>query len=174
MGGDMIALAFHCLFGILILIIVETGVCYIFSRARSKRSNSPNQNLDALIEVKDLHKVYFNTCCKSKESTKDALQKTSFHVMEHECFSLLGENGAGKSTCFKILTNAIRKSSGTVRLLGLDADSNTSKISKEMGYCPQDSVLFDLLTVEEHLYFYARLRCLTNRKAHIDALIETL
>jgi ATP-binding cassette subfamily A (ABC1) protein 1 len=130
--------------------------------------------MNALIEVEDLNKVYSAACCKRKNRPKDALEKTSFYVTEHECFSLLGENGAGKSTSFKILTNEIRKSGGTVRLLGLDADSNNSVISKEMGYCPQDSVLFDLLTVEEHLYFYARLRCLTGRKAHIDALIETL
>lgn len=43
-----------------------------------------------------------------------------------------------------------------------------------MGYCPQDDVLFDLLTVEEHLYFYARLRCLEYYQEHIDALLETL
>ena len=43
-----------------------------------------------------------------------------------------------------------------------------------MGYCPQDGVLFDTLTVEEHLDFYARLRCLSNRKAHIESLISTL
>lgn len=35
-------------------------------------------------------------------------------------------------------------------------------------------MLFDLLSVEEHLYFYATLRCLENKKKHIDALIETL
>ena len=43
-----------------------------------------------------------------------------------------------------------------------------------MGYCPQDDILFDLLTVEEHLDLYARIRCLANRQQHIEALIETL
>ena len=87
---------------------------------------------------------------------------------------MLGENGAGKTTCFKILTQEEAPSGGQVNLLEADAESSYSLISKQMGYCPQDDVLFDLLTVEEHLNFYARLRCLENRKEHIDALIETL
>lgn len=47
-------------------------------------------------------------------------------------------------------------------------------IAREMGYCPQDDVLFDLLTVEEHLNFYASLRGLANRRQHVDELITTL
>ena len=81
---------------------------------------------------------------------KEALEDTSFNVKEHECYSLLGENGAGKSTTFKILTRDVRQTEGSVYLL-----DDQSLVEKEMGYCPQDDVLFDLLTVQEHLYFYA-------------------
>ena len=72
------------------------------------------------------------------------------------------------------MTREVSRTGGDVELLGIDAERNKTKISKEMGYCPQDDVLFDLLTVEEHLDFYASLRCLQNRKEHIDALIMTL
>ena len=124
----MIALAVHCIVGILIIIIVETGLCLICSRSRARRLNKPKE-IDGkmyLIEVEDLRKVYSRTCCKGKDAPKDALEKTSFHVTEHECFSLLGENGAGKSTSFKILTKEIRQSGGSVKLLGLDADRYNS------------------------------------------------
>ena len=72
-----------------------------------------------MIEVTDLKKVYSSgvKCCgKKKEGTEptDALTGTNFHVVEHECFSLLGENGAGKSTSFKILTNEENPTSGEV------------------------------------------------------------
>jgi ABC-type glutathione transport system ATPase component len=149
MGGDMVALVFHCIIGILIIIIVETGLCFICSRSRARRNAKPKEidGKKSLIEVEDLRKVYSRTCFKKKDAPKNALEKTSFHVTEHECFSLLGENGAGKSTSFKILTKEIRQSGGIVNLLGLDADRYNSKISKELGYCPQDDVLFDLLTV---------------------------
>ena len=48
-------------------------------------------------------------------------------------------------------------------MLGKEVGQNPALIAKELGYCPQDDVLFDLLTVEEHLNYYARLRCLENR-----------
>ena len=72
-----------------------------------------------MIEVTDLQKIYSSQtkCCSGKENGRnaaDALIKTSFDVAEHECFSLLGENGAGKSTCFKILTREERRTNGDV------------------------------------------------------------
>ena len=60
--------------------------------------------------------------------------KTSFNVAEHECYSLLGENGAGKTTCFKVLTKEVSRTSGSVELLGLDVERRL--VSNEMGYCP--------------------------------------
>ena len=91
---------------------------------------------------------------------------------EHECFSLLGENGAGKTTCFKVLTREVQPTSGQVKML--HSDVSDWRVASQLGYCPQEDVLFDLLTVEEHLHFYARLRCVANRAEHVDALIETL
>lgn len=175
MGGDMVALAGHFFVGMLIVLIMESGLSAI-CKGRKRRKNSnmikPNDiEVDAkwheksLIKVTDLHKVY---------DKNDALISTNFHVFEHECFSLLGENGAGKSTSFKILTREENPTSGYVKLLGRDVETNQARISKDMGYCPQDDVLFDLLTVEEHLHFYARLRCLQDRAEHIEALIKTL
>ena len=119
-----------------------------------------------MIEVAGLSKSY--------GSKTDALVSTSFSVEENECYSLLGENGAGKTTTFKILTREEDKSGGLVQLLNLDADKFRTKISKEMGYCPQDDILFDLLTVEEHIEFYAKLRCLDQYEAHVDSLIISL
>lgn len=165
MGGDIAALGAHCVIGILFLIIVETGICLVCCRVRRSSDKGQSSDDKNLIDVRDLHKVYNPGWCKKIQTdSTNALDKTSFHVTEHECFSLLGENGAGKSTTFKILTGDEHQSRGSVRLLGNDADRARSLVAKEMGYCPQDDVLFDLLTVEEHLYFYARLRCLANRK----------
>jgi len=177
-GGDLFALGFHCAFFFVLLIILETGICWCRCRAQKARANSAGQASHSknLIEVRDLKKVYTQTkCCKRRSAAStDALVKTNFHVAEHECFSLLGENGAGKSTSFKVLTNEVRSTEGVVELLGLEVEQNQAQIAPEMGYCPQEDVLFDLMTVEEHMYFYARLRCLVNAKEHIEALMETL
>ena len=57
-------------------------------------------------------------------------------MLENECFSLLGENGAGKSTSFKVLTQEIRASQGEVLMLGREVGQNAALIAKELGYCP--------------------------------------
>ena len=93
---------------------------------------------------------------------------------KEECFAILGVNGAGKSTCFKVLTNEIVMTNGQVEILGYDIEMNRSIIAKHMGYCPQADALFDLMTVEEHLLFYGRMRCLDRVYDHVNALIDGL
>lgn len=73
-----------------------------------------------LIKVTNLQKTYAmpgcRCCCAKRRDSEDtnALVSTDFHVVEHECFSLLGENGAGKSTSFKILTQEVDRTGGDV------------------------------------------------------------
>lgn len=75
-----------------------------------------------------------------------------------ECFALLGVNGAGKTTTFKSLTNGIVPTSGTIMINGQDTRKSFDQIRKMIGYCPQYDCVFDLLTVEEHLEYYARIK----------------
>ncbi|XP_003785023.1 ATP-binding cassette sub-family A member 12 [Otolemur garnettii] len=87
-----------------------------------------------------------------------AVNNISIGIPAGECFGLLGVNGAGKTTIFKMLTGDIIPSSGNILIrnntgsLG-HVDSHSSLV----GYCPQEDALDDLVTVEEHLYFYARV-----------------
>ena len=82
----------------------------------------------------------------------------SFGVENGVCFGLAGINGAGKSTIFKILTNRYLPSSGSVYLKGSDLTANPNLISTHTAYCPQDDALFEDMTVDQHLDFYARVR----------------
>ncbi|XP_028924307.2 ATP-binding cassette sub-family A member 12 [Ornithorhynchus anatinus] len=87
-----------------------------------------------------------------------AVNNISLGIPAGECFGLLGVNGAGKTTIFKMLTGDIIASSGKILIrnqagsLG-HVDTHCSLV----GYCPQEDALDDLVTVEEHLYFYARI-----------------
>lgn len=87
-----------------------------------------------------------------------AVERASFGLDYGECFALLGVNGAGKSTTFKALTGEIVPTSGSIEICGLDVHSDFEKVRKMIGYCPQYDAIFDLMTVEEHLEFYARLK----------------
>ncbi|NXG49382.1 ABCA1 protein, partial [Psilopogon haemacephalus] len=63
-----------------------------------------------------------------------------------------------------ILTGLFPPTSGTAFILGKDIRSELSAIRQNLGVCPQHNVLFDLLTVEEHIWFYARLKGLPEKK----------
>ena len=99
-----------------------------------------------------------------------AVEKTSFGLDYGECFALLGVNGAGKSTTFKSLTGGINPTSGEISICGMDVEKDFGKIRKLIGYCPQYDAIFELMTVEEHLYYYAKIKGI--RKDIIPALVE--
>ena len=75
-----------------------------------------------------------------------------------KCFGLLGVNGAGKTTTFRMLTGDTQVTSGCAYVKGMSILTDMKQISRCIGYCPQFDALTDLLTGEEHLAFYARLR----------------
>jgi ABC-type multidrug transport system ATPase subunit len=100
-----------------------------------------------------------------------AVEDTSFGLQAGECMALLGVNGAGKSTCFKSLTNEVKRTSGDVRVRGFDIESDFKKASKHIGYCPQHDALFGQMSVDEHLFFYARLRGLKEPIPSINRLV---
>ena len=84
---------------------------------------------DAL-SIQKLRKVYANGVI--------AIDDLSLRIEEGDFFALLGPNGAGKSTAIGIISSLIRKTSGTVRILGLDIDSDFSKARKLIGFVPQE------------------------------------
>ena len=86
-----------------------------------------------------------------------AVHDVSFAVRNGEVFALLGVNGAGKSTTFKMLTNDIEPTRGEVFIQG-ESVSRSTRISNTVGYCPQTNILFENLTVDEHLLIYSAVK----------------
>lgn len=87
-----------------------------------------------------------------------AVERISFGIDYGECFALLGVNGAGKSTTFKCLTGDAAPTSGSVSIAGLDIQTQFEEARKLIGYCPQKDAIWPLMTVEEHVYFFAKLK----------------
>lgn len=83
------------------------------------------------------------------------MQKFDFRA---ECFGLLGNNGAGKTSIFKMLTGEERISSGEAYFNGLNLKYDMQKIYKLIGYCPQFDALLDNLTAREILEIFALIR----------------
>src|SRR5579862_9591813 len=75
-----------------------------------------------------------------------------------EVFGFLGPNGAGKSTTMRLLLDLIRPSSGSARVLGLDAARESVEIRRRVGFLPGDLALYPKLTGRVVLEYLARLR----------------
>lgn len=84
-----------------------------------------------------------------------AVDGVSSSVDESETFGLLGPNGAGKTTLMEILCGLRRYDSGRVRVNGSDLAKDSRKVRSMIGFCPQETLLYDLLNVREDLAFSA-------------------
>ena len=72
--------------------------------------------------------------------------------------ALLGHNGAGKTTTISMLTGLYTPTGGRALINGLSVVEDIDLIRTNLGICPQHNVLFDRLTVREHLYFFSLLK----------------
>ncbi|XP_037883728.1 phospholipid-transporting ATPase ABCA1 isoform X1 [Glossina fuscipes] len=101
------------------------------------------------IEVKNLKKVF---------GPKLAVNGLSVNMYEDDITVLLGHNGAGKTTTISMLTGMLPPSSGTAIINGSDITTDLDGARMSLGVCPQHNVLFDNLTVADHLKFFSRLK----------------
>ena len=91
---------------------------------------------------------------KSYNSIK-ALDNVSFDVSEGELFGIIGPDGAGKTTLFRLLTTLILPDSGSAVIEGLDVVKDYAAVRNIIGYMPGKFSLYQDLTVEENLNFFA-------------------
>lgn len=87
--------------------------------------------------------------------TTRALDQVSLSVTAGELFGLVGPDGAGKSTLFRILVSLIEPASGTVQVLGIDPVRDLWALRRQVGYMPGRFALYADLTVQENLEFFA-------------------
>jgi ABC-type multidrug transport system ATPase subunit len=85
----------------------------------------------------------------------EALKNVSFEVGQGEIFGLIGPDGAGKTSLFRILTTLLLADSGTATVDGLDVVRDYKQIRNRVGYMPGRFSLYQDLTVEENLNFFA-------------------
>ncbi|KAL4429304.1 hypothetical protein ABPG74_002290 [Tetrahymena malaccensis] len=103
--------------------------------------------------IKGLVKI-FNT----NGAQKRAVDNLSLEMYNSQVFSFLGHNGAGKTTTISMITGLLNPTQGEIKVKGLDVRSQMTDIRKIMGVCPQHDILFDDLTVKEHLELFSNLK----------------
>uniref|UniRef100_A0A671VJX8 P-type phospholipid transporter n=1 Tax=Sparus aurata TaxID=8175 RepID=A0A671VJX8_SPAAU len=124
-------------------------------------------NLTLGVSIRNLVKIY-------KKGAKLAVNHLNMKFYEGQITSFLGHNGAGKTTTISVLTGLFPPTSGTVYIKGMDIRHDMDIIRRTLGVCPQHNVLFDILTVEEHVWFYGCLKGLSEAevKAELDTLLD--
>ncbi|HZJ58401.1 MAG TPA: ABC transporter ATP-binding protein [Clostridia bacterium] len=88
---------------------------------------------------------------------KMALRGISFNVEDGEIFGFLGPNGAGKTTTLRILTGQLKADSGKARIMELDATGGTREIHSRIGVVPEETNLYERLTIGQNLDLFCRL-----------------
>ncbi|KAJ9596524.1 hypothetical protein L9F63_012466, partial [Diploptera punctata] len=128
---------------------------------------SEPKNLPAGIQIKNLTKEF---------KKKMAVRNMYLNMYEGHITVLLGHNGAGKTTTMSMLTGMITPTSGTALVGGYDIRTEIQKVRESIGYCPQHNILFEELTVREHLYFFSKLKGLKGNslETEIRKYIRTL
>lgn len=106
--------------------------------------------MDLAVSIRNLHKTYDNGL--------SALKGIDLDVAQGDFFALLGPNGAGKSTIIGILCSLVRKTSGNVKIFGLDIDTHFAEARKNIGVVPQEfnfsqfEKVFDIITTQAGYY----------------------
>ncbi|MDR1774477.1 MAG: ATP-binding cassette domain-containing protein [Clostridioides sp.] len=106
--------------------------------------------MNKVIDVKNLVKQY-------KGTKKPAVDDISFDVEKGEFFAFLGPNGAGKTTTISILTTTLNKTSGEIKIAGIDLDKSARKVREKIGIIFQRPSLDLDLTAEENIRFHSAL-----------------
>lgn len=172
-GGNLLFLVLHFFFWTTLLVLIEMGCCN-FLRQKGKKIEDEPEELDddvkkeqervdntsedkLAVKADHLRKVFHNTV---------AVKDVSFGLEFGDCFALLGVNGAGKTTTFKMLTGEVVPTKGESHIVGYNVRSQFNQARKQIGYCPQFDAIFNLMTVREHLEFYARIKKIPKRYVH--------
>lgn len=105
-----------------------------------------------------MNSVVVENIIKTYEKGKvKALQNINFDVKKGELFGLIGPDGAGKTSLLRVLTTLLLPDSGFASVDGLDVIKNVKEIRKRIGYMPGRFSLYQDLTVEENLNFFATI-----------------
>lgn len=102
------------------------------------------------VQLRGLRKVFANNLTAVSPMTLD--------MFENQITVLLGHNGAGKTTAMSMLTGMLPPTSGTAFVNGFDITTNIDDVRTSIGLCPQHNILFEDLTVAEHIEFFSTLK----------------
>lgn len=119
--------------------------------------------MSLVIEIQELSKQF---------DTITAVDGMKLSIEKGEMFGIVGPDGAGKTTLFRLLTGILIPTSGSATILGYDLISQSAEIKKEIGYLSQRFSLYGDLTIDENIEFFAEINEVFDYKKRRDELLE--
>lgn len=120
-----------------------------------------------IIKLDSITKIYKNFT---------AVNKVNLQIKEGEILGLIGHNGAGKTTTLKMIVGLLAPTSGTIEVMGHDITRENTRVKQHIGYLPEESPLYENMTVRQYLDFFAELYKIPKKQAaeRIDSLLDSL
>ena len=105
-----------------------------------------------------------------------AVRNLNLEIYESEILGLIGHNGAGKTTTLKMILGLVPPTSGNIRVMQQDIGRNPANVKHDIGYLPEESPLYDNMSVSEYLMFFSKLYKMSESLAHdrIENLLGSL
>jgi heme exporter protein A len=116
-----------------------------------------------MIQVRKLVKAFGN---------RAVLKGVDLDVAEGEFLTLVGPNGAGKTTLMHVLSTLTRPTGGLVRMAGYDLADGAIEVRHQIGLVSHKTLLYDDLSAEENLRFYARMYEVPGARARIESVLR--
>lgn len=123
------------------------------------------------VEIKNLSKTYKKG---KKAQEKQALKSINLNIKKGSFFGLLGPNGAGKSSLINILAGLVNKTSGEIKICGVDIEEDSKACKFKIGIVPQELVIDPFFTVRETLEIYAGYFGIKKENRKTDEIIAAM
>jgi sodium transport system ATP-binding protein len=124
-----------------------------------------------MIEARQLTKVFRD----KKRGEIRAVDAVSFQCRPGQIFGLLGVNGAGKTTCLRVLGTILQPSSGTASVGGFDVSREPDRVRARIGFLSTATALYGRLTAQEMVAYFGRLHGLADQvlRQRLDSIFTT-
>ena len=105
-----------------------------------------------------------------------AVNSVNLQIKEGEILGLIGHNGSGKTTILKMMVGLLEPTSGTIQVMGRDMTRESTSVKQHIGYLPEESPLYENMTIQQYLEFFAELYKIPKKTARkrIGELLDSL
>lgn len=123
--------------------------------------------MEQVVVLEDVVKVY-----EEKQRRVVAVDRLSFTVKRGEVFSLVGPDGAGKTTAIRMMCGVLPPTGGSISILGLDIRDNKAEVKNHIGYLSQRFSLYGDLSVDENIDFFAEIHRVQDYRKRKEELLQ--